>query len=137
MILPAGMSSLSEVSFLIMLTGLIGLIFQDRVTLAAGASVANEFAGQEIEIEDRDVYLELAVVSDAAPTTTSPIFTLVTGPDIVARNRVMSEINRFPQYPEDVTITDAVGGFQRKILQLTNSDSVSHVIRILAKTTPI
>ncbi len=124
-------------SLLLMLTGLIGLIFQDRVTLAAGASVANEFAGQEIEIEDRDVYLELAVVSDAAPTTTSPIFTLVTGPDIVARNRVMSEINRFPQYPEDVTITDAVGGFQRKILQLTNSDSVSHVIRILAKTTPI
>ena len=59
-------------SLLLMLTGLIGLIFQDRVTLAAGASVANEFAGQEIEIEDRDVYLELAVVSDAAPTTTSP-----------------------------------------------------------------
>ncbi len=111
--------------------------FSDRFSLAAGATVQNEFAGQEIEFEEMDVYLEIGICSDAAPTTTSPIFTLVTGPDIILRSRPMSEINRAPQYPEDFTVTDAVGAFQHKILAITNSDSVAHVIRVAAKSTPL
>ncbi len=109
----------------------------DRFTMVAGAELNNILAGHEIEFEEVDVYLELGVESDAAPTTASPVITVITGPDIIARNRPIGQANRMPQYPTDFRITDAVGAFQHKIVNLRNADTVSHVIQVAAKTTPL
>ena len=110
----------------------------DRIVMAAGAELNNILAGHEVEFEEMDVYLEMGVESDAAPTTLpGPVITIVTGPDIIARNRPLSFTNRAPQYPTDYTFTDAVGAFQHKIVNLRNADTVAHTINIAVKTTPL
>ncbi len=107
--------------------------FSDDFSMAAGAVIDNEFSGKEIEFEDHDVYFEGGVVADGAGVQ----LTLVTGPDIIARNSPVSQANRVPQYPEDFVYTDAVGAHQRKILSLRNTAAVARQVRIHAKSTPL
>lgn len=107
--------------------------FSESRSMAAGEVQNNILAGQEVEFEEFDVWMEAGVVADGAGVE----LTLVTGPDVIARNRPVSEVNRVPQYPEDFTITDAVGAGQRKILQLRNTAGVARQVRTQVKTTPL
>ncbi len=107
--------------------------FSESRSMIAGEVQANILAGHEIEFEEDDTYLEVGIVADGAGVEV----TLVTGSDVIARNRPVSEANRVPVYPDDFTLTDAVGSGQRKILQLRNTAAVARQVRTNAKSTPL
>jgi len=101
--------------------------------LAAGGSVDNALAGKEYEFMPFDGAVEFGLVASGAGVEA----TVVSGTDILMRNGPISEANRFPQYPEDFTLSDGVGQGERLVVNLRNTAAVARDIWVAVKITPL
>lgn len=109
------------------------LITYKTTALAAGASVDNALAGKEYEFMPFDGAVEFGIVASVALVEA----TVVSGTDILMRNGVVSQANRFPVYPDDFTLSDGVGQGERLIVALKNGAAVAADIWVAVKITPL
>ncbi len=104
-----------------------------QVSVAANAIIANQLAGSVFEFSPTDAFVEFGVVAAAVGINAS----VITGTDILMDDQGVSFANRFPVYPDDFTLNDAVGRGERLILKLRNTTGVAILVNYSVKLTPL
>lgn len=103
------------------------------VSVAANATIANQLSGSLYEFAPSDSFIEFGLVAAAAGLNAS----VITGTDILMDDQEVSRANRFPVYPDDFTLNDAVGQGERLILKLRNTTGAPLVAFYSIKITPL
>ncbi len=104
-----------------------------RVSVAANAIIANQLTGSLYEFAPTDAFVEFGLVAAAVGLNTS----VITGTDVLMDDQEISAANRFPVYPDDFTLNDAVGRGERLILKLRNTTGVAIIVNYSIKLTPL
>lgn len=92
-------------------------VMSDRRSVAANASVANVFSGNQYEYLMRPARVEFGLVGSAVGLNAS----VSTGTDILQNDQEVSAQNRLPIYPDDFTLTDVVGPGERIVVGYRNT----------------
>lgn len=104
-----------------------------RVSVAANAIVANQLTGSLYEFAPTDAFVEFGLTASAVGLNAS----VITGTDVLMDDQEISSQNRFPVYPDDFTLNDAVGRGERLILKLRNTTGVAITVFYSVKLTPL
>lgn len=105
----------------------------DRRSVPANTVVDNVFSGKEYETLPFDAFVEFGIVAAA----TGIQATVISGTDVLARAAPVSEANRFPVYPDDFALNDAVGQGEKLIVSINNPTAGAIVVWTVAKITPM
>ncbi len=104
-----------------------------QVSVGANATINNQLAGSVFEFAPTDAFVEFGLVAAVVGLNAS----VITGTDILMDDQGVSFANRFPIYPDDFTLNDAVARGERLILKLRNTTGVAILANYSVKITPL
>lgn len=110
-------------------------MFQDRRSLAAGASVDNVLAGSQWEFMPFHASLEFAVITDAS--TGEVLSDVYSGQDVLMEQGAIPGPNRSPVYPDDFQLTDVAAAGERIKVRLRNTGAGAHIVWTTVRITPV
>ena len=113
--------------------------FSVLVSVGAGATVANAFAGSAFEFLGRPSRVQVAqtVIAAGASEVTS---TVQFGPEVqLEEGQVNSERGAAfgPQFPDDIVVDDVGAAGDRLVNRLTNTGAAARDVRIKVRIIPV
>lgn len=108
-------------------------VIQREVSIAAGASNDNIFAGSAFEFARQNQVVSVGV-SQAA---TGCFATLQSGGDIVAEEFSPAILTRYPIIPDEMYYNDVMSTGDRLVLRVRNPTGGALVVRAIAQIQPI
>lgn len=108
-------------------------VIQREVSVAAGASNDNIFAGSAFEFARGNQAVSIGVAQSA----TGGFATITAGPDIIAEEFSPAILNRFPIIPDEMYYNDVMGMMDRLVLRYRNPTGGALTVRAIAQIQPI
>ena len=113
--------------------------FSVLVSVGAGATVANAFAGSAFEFLGRPSRVQIAqtVIAAGASEVTS---TVQFGPEVqLEEGQINSErvAAAGPQFPDDIVVDDVGAAGDRLVNRLTNTGAAARDVRIKVRIIPV
>lgn len=108
-------------------------VIMREVSIAAGASNDNIFAGSAFEYARGNQVLSLGVAAAA----TGCFATLQSGGDIVAEEFAPPILTRYPIIPDEMFFNDVMGPMDRLVLRVRNPTGAPIIVRAIAQIQPV
>ena len=105
----------------------------DVRSVAANTTVENVLAGKLGEFVQQDSRIRIAITASAAGMLASVII----GNQVIMDGQEISDVNRFPQDPEDFLINTAALRNDRLIIKLNNTTAGAITARTVVKIEPV
>lgn len=106
---------------------------ESALSVGANAVTTNRLAGTLYEFMPVDAFVEFGLVAAAAGLNA----TVITGTDVLQNDSAISSANRFPVYPDDFTLNDAVAAGERMVLTFRNTTGAAILVTWSVKITPL
>lgn len=110
-------------------------IFNDRRSVAAGASVDNVLTGSLFERMPYNATIAIAINGDAAGHEV--LADVYSGTDVLAESLPLNSQARIPVNPDDFQLSDVIGYMEQLKIKLRNTGTGAHVVYTSVIITPL
>ena len=111
------------------------MIFKNqRLNIAALATIDNIMAGSAFEFMPFDTFLQIALVASADGL----VATVLSGSDVLMEESPLSTQDRFPLFPEDFDLDDIAGQGERLVIRIRETANVATTdLRTVVRFNPV